>query len=254
MGMKALKQGDSEKALKYFRISSRLDPNDDIDAMIQQLENKRKANSSGSDRTKDDTVRHKSSSHDSIHASNATDSRVDNVHRVLRATTLYERLGVVKTSTPTEIRKSYRKLALQLHPDKNQHPKADEAFKAVAEVFEILSDPEKKQQYDLFGETKTTMGPGRDARRREFQDMDDLIRHFFFENAAPTRTRFATRHPRQQSQPAFEQATPIQSLVFLLLNALFIIAVFLPVLAPYFDERTMYNRRPTVHSAGTRGH
>ena len=64
----------------------------------------------------------------------------------------YEVLGVSKSATEDEIKKAYRKLAKQYHPDLNPDNKEAEAkFKEVSEAYEILSDPEKKQKYDRFG-------------------------------------------------------------------------------------------------------
>jgi len=64
----------------------------------------------------------------------------------------YQILGVDKNSSPEEIKKAYRKLALQYHPDKNPDNKEAEAkFKDIAEAYDILSDPSKKQKYDLGG-------------------------------------------------------------------------------------------------------
>lgn len=64
----------------------------------------------------------------------------------------YEVLGVSKTASEDEIKKSYRKLAKQYHPDKNPDDKtAEEKFKEAAEAYEILSNPEKRQRYDQYG-------------------------------------------------------------------------------------------------------
>ena len=62
---------------------------------------------------------------------------------------LYRRLGVASTATAEEIKKAYRKLAKQLHPDLHpDDPQAEAKFKEVNEAYEILSDPEKRQSYD----------------------------------------------------------------------------------------------------------
>jgi molecular chaperone DnaJ len=64
----------------------------------------------------------------------------------------YEVLGVSKSATADEIKKAYRKLAIQFHPDKNpDNPAAEDKFKEAAEAYEVLSSPEKKQRYDQFG-------------------------------------------------------------------------------------------------------
>jgi len=64
----------------------------------------------------------------------------------------YKILGVSKTSSPEEIKKAYRKLALKFHPDRNKGNKASEdRFKEISEAYAVLSDPEKKKQYDMFG-------------------------------------------------------------------------------------------------------
>lgn len=64
----------------------------------------------------------------------------------------YEVLGVDKNATPDELKKAYRKLALQYHPDRNPGNKeAEEKFKEAAEAYDVLSNPDKKARYDQFG-------------------------------------------------------------------------------------------------------
>ena len=64
----------------------------------------------------------------------------------------YEILGVTKSANAEEIKKAYRKVALKYHPDRNQGDKAaEEKFKEAAEAYEVLSNAQKKAQYDRFG-------------------------------------------------------------------------------------------------------
>ncbi|XP_055933608.1 dnaJ homolog subfamily C member 18-like isoform X2 [Argiope bruennichi] len=73
------------------------------------------------------------------------------VEQIRKCKDYYEILGVAKDAGESELRKQYKKLALQFHPDKNKAPGAVEAFKAIGNAFMVLSDPVKRKRYDTYG-------------------------------------------------------------------------------------------------------
>ena len=95
----------------------------------------------------------------------------------------YEVLGVAKTASADEIKKSYRKIAMQHHPDRNPGDKvAEEKFKEAAEAYDVLSNPEKKAQYDRFGHAGMSGagagyggGPGGMRMEDIFQNFGDIF-------------------------------------------------------------------------------
>jgi molecular chaperone DnaJ len=74
----------------------------------------------------------------------------------------YELLGVGRAASADDIKRAFRQLARQLHPDTNPDPEASERFKQVAQAYEVLSDPEKRARYDRFGEAGVGAGAGGD--------------------------------------------------------------------------------------------
>lgn len=89
----------------------------------------------------------------------------------------YEILGVEKGADQDTIKKAYRKLAMQFHPDKNPGNKeAEEKFKEAAGAYEVLSDTQKRAQYDRFGHDAFTRGGGGGAGG--FTDVEDIFSHF----------------------------------------------------------------------------
>lgn len=126
-------------------------------------------------------------------------------HRILKCQDYYDILGVSRDVDEAGLKRQYRKLALQFHPDKNRAPKADEAFKgvsinflkvqvglinqscfyffsfpAIGKAYAVLSDPEKRSRYDRFGEDGLNLRTTQTNRGYDPEfDADELFRAFF---------------------------------------------------------------------------
>jgi molecular chaperone DnaJ len=89
----------------------------------------------------------------------------------------YEVLGVSRDASETEIKKAFRRLARELHPDVNGEPDAEDRFKEAAEAYEVLSDAERRRTYDAYGQEGLRSGgfdPG-----AGFGSIDDIFQAFF---------------------------------------------------------------------------
>ncbi|MFA7069855.1 MAG: J domain-containing protein [Sulfurimonas sp.] len=98
------------------------------------------------------------------------------------AKSLYDTLEISENATEAEIKKAYRKLARQYHPDVNKDPKAEDKFKEINAAYEILSDKEKKAQYDAYGDNMFGGQNFHDFSRSHGGngvDLDEILRSMF---------------------------------------------------------------------------
>ncbi|CAI5774618.1 J domain-containing protein [Podarcis lilfordi] len=161
----AIKAGQVEKARRFLEKAQRLYPSQRVRVLLDSLTRSEKS-SNGHSQTKESTNPHLRKMSGDIPAANGeaggdiskgyTQDQVDAVKRVKQCKDYYEILGVSRDSSDEDLKKAYRKLALKFHPDKNHAPGATEAFKAIGNAYAVLSNPEKRKQYDQFGDAKVS--------------------------------------------------------------------------------------------------
>jgi molecular chaperone DnaJ len=121
----------------------------------------------------------------------------------------YEVLGVSRTASTDEVKKAFRRLAMQYHPDRNQEDGAEAQFKAVSEAYEVLSDPEKRAAYDRYGHAGLDFGRGFEGfEGTDFGGFGDIFDAFFGGTASGRRRRQAQRGGDRRADIAisFEEA------------------------------------------------
>ncbi|CAD6900199.1 unnamed protein product [Tilletia controversa] len=156
--------GNNPTALKWATKSNSIAPSPEAQFLIQKLSSSASTSASatanGATTARQRTAPAASSSSSSSAAAAAhsapkrefTKEHQEVVLRVRKAgSDYYQVLSCDKSVDESGIKKAYRKLALQLHPDKNAAPGADEAFKLVGKAFAVLSDPDKRAAYDRYG-------------------------------------------------------------------------------------------------------
>uniref|UniRef100_A0A4W3H5P0 DnaJ heat shock protein family (Hsp40) member B12b n=1 Tax=Callorhinchus milii TaxID=7868 RepID=A0A4W3H5P0_CALMI len=165
IGLNALKHGKREEALKFLRKAQKLFPTKKVKELIETLtQNGHPSSNFSQSHATDSSACHQrkgnqgSNSGGSEAAGEAaktyTQDQVEAVKRIKKCKDYYEILGLSKDTSEDDLKKAYRKLALKFHPDKNQAPGATEAFKAIGNAYAVLSNPEKRKQYDLYGDEK----------------------------------------------------------------------------------------------------
>ena len=187
----ALSSGDIERATRLLAKSRRMYPlTKDQDTLHDKIE-RVKANTNSTSNKKDNSQTNgNASTASSSTASNGsprepTSKMTEAVSKIqsLKNKSHYDVLGVSRDASEAQIKKAYKKLALQLHPDRNHAKGADEAFKRVGQAFMTLSDPTKRTYYDQTGhdnEQESTIRYRRRGRRTDGMRFSQNGTHFQF--------------------------------------------------------------------------
>ena len=122
----------------------------------------------------------------------------------------YQVLGVERTASDAEIKRAFRKLAQQWHPDVNTEPAAQERFKEINEAYQVLSDPEQRSRYDMFGRAGVGGGPAGAGGFEGFGGFSDIFDAFFGGGAGAASARRGRPQPgadlRYDLRITFEEA------------------------------------------------
>ncbi|XP_004488532.1 chaperone protein dnaJ 49-like [Cicer arietinum] len=203
IGKEALEKGDRNRALKFLNKARRLDPTLPIDDLLSTIDSDAGDHpppaAESPNNSDQPTIRRRTSAPapgpSSSSSTTYTEEQVTIIREIKRKKNYYDILGLEKSCTVDDVRKSYRKLSLKVHPDKNKAPGAEEAFKAVSKAFQCLGNEESKRKYDVSGEDEVVYerrAAARPASARGFNgyyeadiDAEEIFRNFFFGGMAP---------------------------------------------------------------------
>ncbi|XP_010887384.1 dnaJ homolog subfamily B member 12a isoform X2 [Esox lucius] len=209
ISINALNSNQLDKATRFLEKAQRLFPTDQAKSLLQSIKQNGRPPAKDEPPTNEDDsgVRHRSHGEDRASGNGATDSakpytseQMDAVKKIKSCKDYYEILGVEKDAGEEDLKKSYRKLALKFHPDKNLAPGATEAFKAIGNAYAVLSNAEKRRQYDERGEER---GHHTRQHRHDFEadiSPEDLF-NMFFGGGFPSRNVHVYRNGRMHFGP-----------------------------------------------------
>ncbi|XP_042387918.1 chaperone protein dnaJ 49-like [Zingiber officinale] len=221
IGKDALEAGDRARALKFLSKARRLDPTLPIEGLLSAAEAPDGGKSGGPDdsaassnaapqpdgpsggasfRARATAASSKANSDGSGSSREYTEEQITIIRQVKMKKDYYQILGLERGCTVEDVKKAYRKLSLKVHPDKNQAPGAEEAFKAVSRAFQCLSNEESRKRYDVSGSDEPALArPAAQRRSHGFNgfyeddfDADEIFRNFFYGGGPPVATPFGT--------------------------------------------------------------
>ncbi|XP_029305340.1 dnaJ homolog subfamily B member 12a [Cottoperca gobio] len=190
IAINAVNNNQLDKARKFLEKAQRLFPTNQAKNLLESLTQNGKPPGENGSSVNGEGPNMRQRSHGEepdVSARGATDTakpytadQMDAVRKIKSCKDYYQILAVEKTASEEDLKKAYRKLALKFHPDKNHAPGATEAFKAIGNAYAVLSNTEKRRQYDQYGEEKSH--PTRQRHHRDFEadiSPEDLFNMFF---------------------------------------------------------------------------
>eukprot|EP01054_Gregarina_sp_Poly1_P010165 Gregarina_sp_Poly_1__10164@NODE_699_length_6701_cov_39_270274_g527_i0_p3_GENE_NODE_699_length_6701_cov_39_270274_g527_i0NODE_699_length_6701_cov_39_270274_g527_i0_p3_ORF_typecomplete_len390_score50_62DnaJ/PF00226_31/7_3e25DUF1977/PF09320_11/0_00015RPT/PF13446_6/0_0057TPR_16/PF13432_6/0_0084TPR_16/PF13432_6/1_1e03TPR_14/PF13428_6/0_023TPR_14/PF13428_6/1_1e03PMI_typeI/PF01238_21/0_008TPR_MalT/PF17874_1/0_062TPR_MalT/PF17874_1/2_9e03TPR_9/PF13371_6/0_095TPR_8/PF13181_6/0_14TPR_8/PF13181_6/6_3e03TPR len=252
IGRAAWENGDFAKAVRLLEKAQRMCPSPETAALLEKATSRTPAprpstSPDGVKFRKVNSSNKQAPSKDEEPAARTYSVEQENICRqVLIAKDYYQMLGLKQDANDDAIKKAYRKLALQLHPDKNSAPKAEEAFKKISKAFQTLSDAAKRKRYDHTGQEddQPHVASQHDS---EFMTAEELFQAFFGFGGAtiytgPDGRTFVQRrrpHQRQNMPPATEAQRRVYNILQLL--PVFIIVLLSIMGSDFFaDHRADY--------------
>ncbi|XP_014277305.1 dnaJ homolog subfamily B member 12 [Halyomorpha halys] len=212
-----IREGKRDEAEKYLLKSERLYPTQKAKDLLESLQKLKSASNPGRKETssgKETSSNTGTKKETSMPEVEYTKEQLEAVKRIKNCKDYYEILGINKEATDTDIKKAYKKLALVLHPDKNRAPGAAEAFKAIGNAVAVLTNVEKRKQYDLYGTDDERIRHNSshgDSYTRGFEadvSPEELFNMFFgtsFPSAGNVYVRRGNRWPRRGPEEHTQQ-------------------------------------------------
>lgn len=266
LAKKYLAEGEKSKALKFLNKAERLYPSQtakEILERISTMNGKTAGSQSGDEESTKENVRHRkgsmgrgASEENEAHSDtekNYTQEQLDAVKRIKKCKDYYDILGVQKDAAENDLKKAYRKLALQMHPDKNKAPGATDSFKAIGNAFAVLSDTEKRRKYDLYGPENEVATESRRGQRYDYTHgfegdiSPEELFNMFFGGGFPSNHVYTTQRPRHQHQH-HRTTTNVSndgSYTLLLQLTPIILLVLLSILSSFFVSDPLFSMHQT---------
>ncbi|ALC47231.1 CG3061 [Drosophila busckii] len=260
LAVQAIAEGKPEKAEKFLLKAERLYPTENAKKLLAKVKSAPSNGSNGNARStttsdEKDTGPRKRVNSDSRSQPEYTTDQLEAVRKIKKCKNYYEVLGVTESATDSEIKKAYKKLALQLHPDKNKAPGSVEAFKALGNAAGVLTDAEKRKNYDLYGinETQSHSGGGGGGHAGHYNEYGysrgfqadisaEELFHMFFNRGFPQQNVYM-RQQRRRHQARDERDTNNSSALINLLPILLLIG--LSMMSSFFISDPMYSLTPS---------